>query len=288
MKRGLIKKIFKVIGIVILVVLSVLIYLVYSFTSPKSDEEIVEKFEDSSFKPTISYKIFKDKRVRVVSMQEAPDTILPTLLFVHGSPGSAMDFQRYLKDSTLNSIANLMSYDRVGYGPDHTGEVLGSLNEEVELLHQILGSYSASKVILVGYSYGGTTVMASDKAYRKKIILAASVRGDLEPMFWAMNLYKWRFSRALIPKVFRGASLEKLRHVEELPAYEPIWVKSPSSVLSIHGRKDFIVPYENSTYLEALFNSNRFKLIPIEEGNHSLIWTNFETIKSNIVKSIQE
>lgn len=288
MKGSLIKKLFKVIGITLLVILLVLIYFLYSFISPSTDEEIVEKFEDSAFQPHISYELFQGKRVRMVKMQSSTDTLLPTLVFVHGSPGSAMDFQRYLKDSTLNAMANLVSYDRIGYGVENTGENLGSLDEEVALLHHVLEPYQKSKVILVGYSYGGTTVMASEEAFRKKIILAASVRGDLEPMFWAMNLYKWQFSRSMLPKVFRAASREKFRHVTELPQYESIWIKSPSRVLSIHGKEDFIVPFENSLYLKKLFNTKQFTLIPLEEGSHSLIWTNFDIIKSNIVKSIQE
>lgn len=288
MKGRLMKRLFKVIGITILLVLVVLIYLVYSFTSPSTDGEIMEKFEDAPFKPHIHYESFKGKRVRMIDMQKSIDTLLPTLVFVHGSPGSAMDFQRYLKDSTLNKMANLMSFDRIGYGIENTGENLGSLEEEVALLHQLLESYQKSKVILIGYSYGGTTVMASEEAFRKKIILAASVRGELEPMFWAMKLYEWRITRPLIPKVFRAASREKYRHITELPRYESVWVKSPSRVLSIHGKEDFIVPYENSLYLEKLFNSNKFELLPLEEGSHSLIWTNFDIIKSNIIKSIQE
>ncbi len=288
MKRRLIKKIFKIIGWTFLVVFVILTYLVYSFTSPKSNAEIEGKFEDSAFKPALSTEIFKGKEVRLIRMQHAIDTLLPTLFFVHGSPGSAMDFQRYFKDSTLNNLANIISYDRIGYGTSNTGNVLESLEEEVNLLHQLLKDLNTPKVILIGYSYGGTVVMASEKEFKKKIILAAAVRGDLEPMFWAINLYKWNLSRPLVPKVFRGASIEKLRHVMELPGYEKKWNVSPSNVLSIHGKEDFIVPYQNSLFLKQLFEPSKFSLISIEEGNHSLIWSNFDEIKMALVNSIKE
>jgi len=220
MNPRLIRKTFKIIGWVLLVVIGILVFLIYSFTSPSSDAEILEKFEDGAVKPEISHVEFKGHQVRMVSMQKSIDSLLPTLFFVHGSPGSSMDFQRYLKDSTLNAGANLISFDRVGYGPQFTGEVLSSLEEELDLLHQLVEGLDISKVILVGYSYGGTVVMASDLAYKKKIALAASVRGDLEPMFWAMNLYSWKLTRPFIPKVFRGASIEKFRHVKELGTYK--------------------------------------------------------------------
>ena len=287
MKRSFVRKTFKILGWTLLVVIVVSTYLIYSFTSPSSEAEIIEKFEDETRQPVISYEFFKGHHVRVVGMQKEIDSLLPTLFFVHGSPGSSMDFQRYLKDATLNSLANIISYDRIGYGPERTGEVLPTLQEEVDLLHQLVEELDVTKVVLVGYSYGGTVVMASDLNYKKKIALAASVRGDLEPMFWAMNLYSWPITRPLIPKVFRGASIEKFRHVTELGQYEKKWGLSQSQVLSIHGKEDFIVPFENSIYLQNLLGETKFSLIPLEEGNHSLIWTNFDLIRTELIKSVR-
>ncbi len=283
-----VKKILKIIAWVFLILISLLIFLLYYFTKPSSDAAIYEKFEEENRKPFISHVAFKEHLVRVIQMQEKQDPTLPTIFFVHGSPGSSMDFQRYLKDSTLNAKANLMTYDRVGYGPENTGEVLGSLEEEIHLLHQIIQDQDASNIILVGYSYGGTIVMASELSYKKKMALAASVRGDLEPMFWAMNLYKWKFTRPLVPKVFRGASIEKFRHVSELGYFENRWGVSPSKVLSIHGKKDFIVPFENSLFLEKILSKRKFSLIPLEEGDHSLIWTNFDLIRNELLKSLAQ
>lgn len=288
MKRSLVKKILKITGIIFLLVFLILGYLLYGFISPSSDNEIREEFRDTAFEPDISYEFFKGRKVRLIKMKKTIDTLLPTLFFIHGSPGTAMDFKRYLKDPTLNSLANIVAYDRIGYGQENRGKVLESLEEEVNLLHQLIKPFKPSKIILVGYSFGGTVVMASEKEYMKKIVLAAAVRGDLQPMFWAMNLYQWKFSRPLVPLVFQGASIEKLRHVTELPAYEKRWNQSPSNVLSIHGKEDYIVPFENSLYLKELFEDDKFSLIPLEEGNHSLIWTNFEFIKTELIKSIEQ
>ena len=288
MNRRLIRKTFKIIGGIFLVLFLAAVYLVYAFTSPNSEADIVKKFQDERVQPSIHYEAYKDHSVRIIGMQKEIDSLLPTLFFVHGSPGSSMDFQRYLKDEELNSIANLFSYDRIGYGPERTGEVLNSLQEEVELLHQILEGIDIGSVILVGYSYGGTVVMASELGYKKKIALAAAVKGELEPMFWAMNLYRWELTRPLVPKVFRGASIEKFRHVKELGHYKEKWGVSDANVLSIHGKKDVIVPFENSLFLNALLDKDKFTLIPLDEGNHSLIWTNFDLIKKELIKSISE
>lgn len=288
MKNKRIRKVFKIAGWTLLILIVILAYLLYRFTSPNSDLDIIEKFEGETHQPFISYENFKGHKVRVIQMQKEIDKTLPIIFFIHGSPGSAMDFKRYLKSEELNEASNLMTYDRVGYGQFDTGQVLNSLEEEVELLHELLSGIDTKKVILAGYSYGGTVAMASVRNYKKKIALAAAVRGDLEPMFWAIKLYQWPLTRPLVPKVFRGATIEKLRHVHELGAYSDQWDKSRSKVLSIHGKEDFIVPFENSVYLDSLFNDDRFSLIALEEGNHSLIWTDFNIIKEALLKSAME
>jgi len=58
--------------------------------------------------------------------------------------------------------------------------------------------------------------------------------------------------------------------------------------LSIHGKEDFIVPFENSVFLQEILGKTKFSLIPLEEGDHSLIWTNFDLIKIELIKSLQE
>ncbi|MDG1711994.1 MAG: hypothetical protein P8H51_07005 [Flavobacteriaceae bacterium] len=44
------------------------------------------------------------------------DSLKPTLYFIHGVPGSSDNFNNYLIDSLLNTKANLISFDRLGYG----------------------------------------------------------------------------------------------------------------------------------------------------------------------------
>ncbi len=288
MKLHWIRKVIKIIGWTLLVLIIVLSYLVYRFTSPNTDDDIMEKFEGETYQPHITYENFKDHKVRVIHMQNEIDKKLPIIFFVHGSPGSSMDFQRYMKSEALNKAANIISYDRVGYGQFNTGEVLNSLEDELALMHQLLNGMDIKKVVLVGYSYGGTLIMASNKDYKKKIALAAAVRGDLEPMFWVINLYKWPLTRPIVPKVFKGATLEKIRHLTELKAYKNKWNISPSQVLSIHGKEDFIVPFENSIFLDSLFNGDKFSLITLENGNHSLIWSNFNLIETELLKSVKE
>jgi len=287
MKKKWVKKTGKIVGYSLLVLILIFSFLLYRFTRTKSDQEVLDTFKEEAFQPTINYFNFKNKKIRVIQMQKELDTSLPNLIFIHGSPGSGLDFKRYLSDTLLNAKANLITYDRIGYGMDSKVEVLNSIDQEIEVLHQLIQNYSEVNTILIGYSYGGTIATASPKNYKSKLLLAPAIKGELEPMYWVLNLYKWKLTRPLVPNVFKYAAQEKFKHRTELVKFENKWAISSSYVTSIHGNLDRIVPYKNSLFLKNIFDKNRFELIPIEKGSHALIWTDFELIKNKIITLIE-
>ena len=283
MKRSFWRKLLRIAGLSLLLILIVFVVVAYRFISPKSDQQIIASFDGEKHQPHIELFDFNGNNVRLIQMQPELDTTLPCLVFVHGSPGTSMDFKRYLKDDDLNARFNLIAYDRVGYSDRKPGTLLKSVDEEVELLHALLKEYDLRKTTVVGYSYGGTVVMASPADFHRKVALAAAVKGELEPMFWGLKLYQWKLTRPLLPDVIRAASEEKLRHIEELNGNDMRWKASSSKVLAVHGRKDLIVPYQNSVYLAELLG-DRLNLVTLEEGDHALIWTEFDLIKKLLLE----
>ena len=287
-KRKWFKIILRIATVLFAIVFLVVSIFVYRFTRIKTDAIIYKKFENEIHKIYIPRIQYKDHLVRIFSMQKAIDTTLSILIFVHGSPGSGMDFKRYLIDSKLNSNSNLISYDRVGYSNNKTEEVLSGLEQELEVLRQVIPVKDMTKVILIGYSYGGTIVAAAPEKFRSKILLAPAIEGELEPRFWLMNLFHWKITKFLMPQVFNNAAKEKMYHLTELPTYENKWTNSPAQIKSIHGDKDRIVPYKNSLFLRGKFDSDQFELITIPGGNHGLLWNQFDLIKREIIKDINE
>ncbi len=282
-----IKRIFKIVALVVLTLLLVFFIAIHVFMSPESDKKVLEKLASSFTTPHIYYNHYKDFDYRVIAMQQTIDTILPTLVFVHGSPGGTLDYKRYFKDSLLNARANIIGYDRVGYGLHHTGDVQGSINFELNILHDVLKDLTSDKVVLIGYSYGGSVVMASPKKYKYKVSLASAISADLEPMFWTLNFYDWRFTRWLIPKKIQAAAKEKYAHLIDLPKYDKQWNVSPSPVINIQGDKDWIVPYKNSMILQGLIDKDKFKMVTIKDGGHEMIWSDFDLIKNEILKTLE-
>ncbi|WP_372795157.1 alpha/beta fold hydrolase [Lutibacter sp.] len=281
-----IKKVLKVITIILSVLLIALITMFYRFSIPKSDKKIINYFVESNSQVYITEHTFKEFKYRVLETQKEIDTLLPTLVFIHGSIGSSLDFKKYLADVELNNKANLISYDRIGYGTKQTGNVQESIAFETDLLEDLTKDLIKKNTILVGYSYGGPIALASKNEYKKIILLAPAVYSKVEPMPWALHFYKWTATRWLLPKVWKAASKEKLTHKKDLLNFETTWGENPSKIISIHGNEDWIVPYENSLYLKEKFSSEQFDLVTLNHAGHGLVWSQFNEIKSILLQQL--
>jgi uncharacterized protein len=277
-----VKRFLKILSGLVLIVFVIVYSLFYYYTQPKSDNDIHSKFSDQRIKPTITYKIFKNLTFRELSI--ISDESLPTIVFVHGTIGSSIDFLAYMKDSSLSKKANFLSYDRVGYNYNDKNNVQESIAFERDLLQSITKDLAKNKTILVGYSYGGPIVLADFNKYKSLVLLAPAVYSEVEPMPWLVNIYKWKLTRWLVPPIWQKASKEKLSHQKDLKNFETEWSKNPNEIISIHGKEDVIVPYSNSEYLLSQFNKNQFKLITIPKAGHSLVWTEFNFIKEQLIK----
>ncbi|NNC69399.1 MAG: alpha/beta hydrolase [Flavobacteriaceae bacterium] len=283
----ILKKIFKIIFIVLMVLVIGLIITAHILLQPKTDKKLVKKLTTRYTDPIIHHRTYKTYEYRTIHLQKRIDTTLPILIFVHGSPGSILDFKRYLKDSMINAKSNIISYERIGYGPKNYGKTPADLEVELGVLHDLVKEYPEEKIVLAGYSYGGPVILASDKNYKYKVSMASAVVGEYEPMFIALSFYKWKLTRWLMPPTVRAAAKEKYAHVDEFSEYKNRWNESPAKVINIHGDKDWIVPYKNSEFLQQIFEKDKFEMVTIPGGGHELIWSDFELIRAVILKTLK-
>ncbi len=276
------KKIFKIISVVLFILL-IGLYVVFTvFTAPKSNKAVLDAYSESKISPKLTQEEFKEFSYRKIIVQN--DTVLPTLVFVHGTIGSLNDFSKYMADSLLQSKFNMIAYDRVGYNYEDKNPVQESIAFERDLLLDLINGLPKDKVVLVGYSYGGPIALSVKEKLKRIILLAPAVHSKVEPMPWMLNFYKWRITRWLVPKVWKQASKEKISHREDLKKFESNWNITPNEVVSIHGTSDWIVPYENSKMLEEQFDKKQFNLVDLDKGNHGLVWSNFDFIKEQLLK----
>lgn len=282
-----IRKTLKIIAGVLCLLFVVLVVLFYRFSTPKTTAYIQDEFATYNVEVFITQQQFKGFTYRVLTTQKEIDTTIPTIVFIHGSIGSAIDFKKYLVDNELNKKANLITYDRVGYGIQQTGNVQASIAFEVELLENLTCNLKPENTILLGYSYGGPIALASKKNYKKVVLLAPAVSSTAEPMPWPLKFYKWNLIRWMLPDVWKAASVEKLSHKTDLLNFETNWNSTPSNVISIHGSTDWIVPYENSLFLKNQFSPNHFELVTLKNAGHGLVWSHFEEIKQTILQQLK-
>jgi len=280
------RKLFKFSFYVILVLFITMVILFYRFSAPKSDEKIVKTFQKEQLEVFLNYEHFQEFEYRVLRFQKEIDTLKPTVVFVHGATGSCMDFKSYILDEELRSKVNFISYDRVGYGANDTGNVQASIAFERDLLKDLVKDIPKDKLVFIGYSYGGPIALALNEKINKLILLAPAVYSEVEPMPWMLHFYKWKATRWLVPKTWMSASKEKLTHKEDLRKFENNWKDNPNEIIAIHGLEDGIVPFSNSEYLKDQIDNNRFKLIELEGAGHGLVWTEFEAIKNVFLQEL--
>ncbi|GAB1309633.1 alpha/beta fold hydrolase [Urechidicola sp. KH5] len=281
------KKVLKILAYLLIGLLILFIITINIFFKPFSDDEVREFFDDNNKSVFIQHSSFRDKEFRIISTQEEIDSLKPTLILLHGSPGGSMDFKAYLVDDDLRSKANLLALDRVGYSENSLKEVQPIAFEQA-WINRFTDSLNVETTILAGYSYGGPIALASQKSYKKVVIMAGAVSSEAEPMFWFVNFYKWRLTRWMMPKMLEAASVEKIGHPEDLQSIEQSWGNTPANVISIHGDVDWIVPYENSIFLENQFSKEQYEILTLTGASHDLIWSRFEEIKQELIKVIEE
>lgn len=280
------KKTLKILATLFAILFLVFYALFVYFSQPKSDEQILKSFSESAFQPILTQNNYRGFSYRLLKMQKDIDSLKPTIVFVHGTPGSALDFKEYLSDSLLNTKANLIAYDRIGYNYRDKNRTQASILFERNLLADLLKNLPENNTVLVGYSYGGPVALAITEPLKKLILLAPAAIGKEEVVPWAIHFYQWELTRWMLPKIWKMASIEKLAHEKDLKKFEKNWVLNKNQILCIQGDEDQIVPYANSLALKSMFPSTQFQLKTLEGAGHGLIWSEFASIKNELLKSI--
>ncbi|MFN0030615.1 MAG: alpha/beta fold hydrolase [Flavobacteriales bacterium] len=119
----------------------------------------------------------------------AGDSTKPMLAIVHGSPGSWVDYERYMSDSALRSHFQMVCIDRPGFGGSNKGEAL-HLHQQVEIVATVFkNAFPNKKAIWMGHSLGGPFVsmmaMKHNDLVSGLVLLSASVSPQQEaPERW--------------------------------------------------------------------------------------------------------
>ena len=270
-------------------VIIILLWLIMAQSCMKfkiSDSEAKKDFEKDGVVLTIkTVKLGK----RTMHYAQSGNDTLPTIFFVHGSPGSWNAFTQYMKDKDLLSKYRMISVDRPGFGDSDFGKAL-PLKEQSALISPLFNEWKNGKPFyLVGHSLGGPMIIQlyadNPGLVNGLVLLAASVdpaEEKKEPWRYIMDGTLMRY---FIPGAFRPSNRELIFFKKDVYALQDKFSMVKSKVYIIHGSKDTFVPAGNAAYAAKKFvNASSVEIMMIEGASHFIPWQHYDTIKKVLMK----
>ena len=283
MKRKTLRRL--LIGFLILIV----IWLVFAQCSMKfrmSDGEAKEKFSKSNVSLTTEFITIDGFKMHYA---KTGNDSLPTLFFVHGSPGGWTAFERYMQDKDLLSKYRMISVDRPGFGYSQFGDSK-NLDEQSKLISPIVKMVQNGKpMFAIGHSLGGPMIVKlqidNENLFTGLVLLAASNDpGEEKPERWRYVL-KVTPLDYFLPGAFRPSNKELVYLKTDLKYLDKQWGKIACPIWIIHGDKDTFVPPGNVEYTKKkLTNAKTVEIKILPGARHFIPWEQYDDIKEVLMK----
>jgi len=226
-------------------------------------------------------------RMQLHYAKSGTDT-LPTLFFVHGSPGSWDAFKGYMMDTALLARFRMISIDRPGFGYSDFGAAM-HLAEQAVLINKVIEKENNHKPVhLVGHSIGGPVIVQLAQDYPAEFasltILAGSISPKEEPKEYWRYLFMYSPLRLLMPGAFKPSNDEIMFFKKDLYGIDTGYAALQMPVTFIHGDADKFVPVKNVEYgKQKLANNPNLKMIIIPGANHFIPWEHYDLIKTHLL-----
>jgi pimeloyl-ACP methyl ester carboxylesterase len=250
-----------------------------------SDSKAKQEFAQKGLQ--ISFHYTDDNEKGVHYAKSGADS-LPTLFFVHGSPGSWDAFKIYMMDTSLLRHFRIISVDRPGFGYTGFGTAL-RLEEQCLLINKVVEKENNQKPVhLVGHSIGGPVIvhMAQNHpdGFASLTILAGSISPYEEPKEYWRYLFMYTPLKILMPGAFRPSNDEIIYFKKDLYHIDTMYDEIKIPVTFIHGDKDKFVTVKNVDYgKKKLANNPNVKVIIIPGANHFIPWEHFDLIRTHLL-----
>lgn len=247
-----------------------------------------------------AYKVFESKKVplnifdTVINGRHlhyavsGPDS-LPTLVFIHGSPGSWMNYMKFMWDEDVRSKFRIVSIDRPGFGFSNFGKAMHLQQQSAIILPVIQQLKTDRPLFLAGHSYGGPLLVklaADDPGLAETIVIIA---GALDINQEAKETWRKIMSvRPLswgLPGAFGPSNTELLYLKKDLVPLQQDFKKITCKVIFVHGDKDTWVPIKNVAYGTSMM-TNAASIISdtIKNADHQVPWKNYDELKAILLR----
>ncbi|MDF2384108.1 alpha/beta hydrolase [Nostoc ellipsosporum NOK] len=218
------------------------------------------------------------------------DDSLPTIIFVHGSPGGWIHYAPFMWDEQLLKKFRMVSIDRPGFGHSDFGSAL-PLQEQADVVGPLLMSFrNKYPVILCGHSLGGPLVakIAAEhpEAFPSIILVAAALDPQLEKKETWRHVMNYQAFNWLLPGAFQPSNTELLYLKKDLVPLATELSNIRSRVHFIHGDNDTWVPLENVAYgRDKMTSAASVSVDTIKGGDHNFPWKKQEQFKQILLNS---
>lgn len=241
-----------------------------------------------------AYSVFKAKKVPLAMHDTVidghhlhyavcgPET-LPTLVFVHGSPGSWMHYMKFMWDSTMRKKFRIVALDRPGFGYSDFGQAM-HLNDQCKIILPVLRSLKNSQpMYLAGHSMGGPVVvkLAADAPdlFKTVVIIAGAIDIDQESKETWRHVMDTKPLYYLLPGAFGPSNTELLYLKEDLKGLQSDFKNIRTNILFVHGDKDTWVPIENVGYgKKMMVNAASITCDTLRGADHQIPWKRKEEL----------
>lgn len=252
----------------------------------KTSQEIAQRLNQND----LLSDYYFDTEVSRIHYVQRGDIHKPTLVFIHGTPGSWEVFSKQLEDEVLLQAFNLVSIDRPGWGSSSfkQNEYPLSLSLQAKMIEPLLSKLreTSSHIILVGHSLGATLVpviaIESPGLVDGVIAIAGDLSANLLKKQWYNSVAQWRLSQKVLPESLLLANDEVLALPKNLEQLNLSWIQLEAPMLVIQGLDDALTNPGNAGYakkirskggveVEAFVGSGHLLHIELSDKVNSLI-----------------
>ena len=213
-----------------------------------------------------------------ISYLRAGNPAGPSVLLVHGTPGSAAGWADYLV--TPPAGTEVVALDRPGFGASTPDGAVPSLAAQAAAVIALVPT-DGRPVVLLGHSLGAPIVawaaaqLAAERPARSVtiVMLAGSLDPAQESIHAMQHVGAWAPVQWLLPRAIRNANAELMALKPELEALGTMLPSIKAKVVIVHGTADDLVPVANVAYMQERFSGARCITTVLLEGqNHFLPW----------------
>ena len=209
---------------------------------------------------------------------------LPTLVFIHGSPGSWMNYMKYMWDTAMRKKFRMVAIDRPGFGYSDFGKAI-HLQEQCSIIMPVLQKLKTTQpIFLVGHSMGGPVLakLAADNSalFHTVVIVAGALDVGQEKEETWRKIMAVRPLYWCLPGAFGPSNTELLYLKKDLIPLQNDLKNITCKVLFVHGDEDTWVPIKNIAYgQKMMINASSVSADTLYGADHQIPWKRMDELK---------